>query len=680
MATLSQTYGITLVVSTSSTEYGGPSSNEFFGGSSDRIAMIRLNAPDALGENEVLTAANFISYFKADTTADSDTITIGLIDGAWTTTTTNYSTLYGYIEATTVSVALTTSTTATQKTLAVTSLLQTWAANPSAYSGLYFRKSSLSLTRISTGSTISTTLTTRTACSAPTSVSLAKTTADPGEAVNLSWSGAAAGTLNSIAGYIIQRSTNGGAYDEDWATDTASPLSVTAHATWGSTYTYRIVTHGQYIDSAPSTATVTLTTRTPTACGAPTSATVSPSLAESSPTLSYSGAAPGTLNAISAYEIEYADSTNNSTWGSWTALDVVSNTGTSGSVAVAVPSTRGNYRVYRIRTRGAAGATYYSAWKQTESVRRNQLPTVPTAFTATPEVFSSGMIALNYSGATDPDSNLSTHNVQYAVSTDGGLNWGAWVSLSNGAVSHTPTLNPGDRIKYQVRSVDALGAVSSSWVESNSCGQNTAPSAPTVSLPQNSKTTHSSQPRFLLTLGADPESQLQAITASRYTASRSSGLSSGAKIVLRKSAAAAPGTVSLSATSADPYAETSTAATRDTTYAAPSYTDATVAKGTTPIKAAHVTELRTMVNTVRAYYGLSAVSWAETITAGVTKARNWQAHIVELRAAIDDIVTLVNGWDTTTTVNNIPAPAWITLTAQPSAAVMEQIRRTIEVL
>ena len=97
MATLSNTYGITLVVGTSSTEYGGAASNQYFGGSSDRIAMLRYNAPDALGANDVVTLANYIGYFKADTTGDSDSITIGLIDGAWTTTTTTYSTLIAYI-------------------------------------------------------------------------------------------------------------------------------------------------------------------------------------------------------------------------------------------------------------------------------------------------------------------------------------------------------------------------------------------------------------------------------------------------------------------------------------------------------------------------------------------------------------------------------------------------------
>lgn len=678
MATLSQTYGITLVVNNSTTEYGGAASNQFFGGSSDRIAMLRFNAPDALGVNDVLTAADITAYFKADTTADADTIIIGLISGSWTTTTTAFSTLYGYITGSTETAYITTSTTAEQKALAVTSLLQIWAANPSAYSGLFFRKSTLSLCRISTGATINTTVQTRTACSAPTSVSLAKTTANPGESVNLSWSGASAGTLNPISGYIIQRSENGGAW-ANWQTDNASPYAVTAHPTWGSYYEYRIITDGQYIDSGASSS-VKLTTRYPTACGAPTAASVAPNLAESNPTLAWSGATSGTLNAISSYEIQYSQSDDLLSWGAWTALKTVTSSSGSGTTDVNLPAARGRYRKYQIRARGAAGSDYYSGWKETGAVRYNQLPTPPTSVTASPEVYATGVITLAYPGATDPDGNLSGHNIQYAVSTDNGASWGAWTALADNTTLHTPTLNPGDRIKYQVRAFDSLGAVSA-FVESNSCGKNTAPAAPTISFPQNSKTIYNSRPRFLVTIGADPEAHLQTITASGYSASRSSGLVSGDKIVLRKSTAAAAGTVALSMTSADIHGETSSAAVRNTTYAAPSYTDDPITRGTTRIKAAHVTELRTMANTVRAYYGMSAVSWAEAITAGITSARNWAAHILELREAIDEVIDLVNGWDTTTITNRIPAPSWIQLTAgKPRADAMEQIRDTIESL
>lgn len=412
-----------------------------------------------------------------------------------------------------------------------------------------------------------------------------------------------------------------------------------------------------------------------TVCSAPTSASVTPSLCENNPTLTASGASGGSANAITGYEIQYAESANGTTYGAWTALKTVSTTGASLSTAVTLPSVRAYSRKYRLRTLGAAGASYYSAWKETNAVKRNSLPTSPTSFTAAPEVYVSGAIALTYSGATDPDGNLSTHNVQYATKSGVGA-WSAWANLTNGITSHTPTLSPGQSIKYRVRAVDALGAVSS-YKESNTCVKNTAPAKPTVNYPQAGETTHNSRPRLLVTLGADPEGHTQRLVASGFTPSRADGLTAGAKIILRRTNAAGAGAVSYSIKSADQYNEESTAATGSMTYTAPSFTDATIAGGTTRIKAAHVNELRAMVNTIRQYYGLSAVVWAETITAGITKSRGWKAHVVELQQAINDVVTLVNGWDAVSTVNQIAGINWISPGVKPSAAVMEQLRTVI---
>lgn len=412
-----------------------------------------------------------------------------------------------------------------------------------------------------------------------------------------------------------------------------------------------------------------------TLCHAPTAASVAPSLCENDPTLSASGAAGGSANAITGYEIQYAESANGTTYGAWTALKTVWTTGTSLSTTVTLPSVRAYSRKYRLRTLGTAGSSYYSGWKETNAIKRNSLPSAPTSFTAAPEVYVSGAIALTYSGAADPDGNLSTHNIQYTTKS-GMESWSAWANLTNGITAHTPTLSPGQSIKYRARAVDALGAVSD-WLESNSCVKNTAPAAPTVNYPQAGQTIYNSRPRLLVTLGADPEGHTQRLVASGFTPSRADGLTAGAKIVLRRTNAAGAGAVSYSIKSADQYNEESTAKTGSLTYTAPSFTDATIQGGTTRIKAAHVNELRTMVNTIRQYYGLSAVVWAETITAGVTKSRGWKAHVIELQQAINDVVTLVNGWDAVSTVNRIAAFTWITPGVKPSAAVMNQIRQVI---
>lgn len=412
-----------------------------------------------------------------------------------------------------------------------------------------------------------------------------------------------------------------------------------------------------------------------TVCSAPTAASVAPSLCENDPTLSASGASGGSANAITGYEIQYAESADGTSYGDWIALKTVSTTGASLSTAVTLPSVRAYSRKYRLRTLGEAGSSYYSGWVETNAIKRNSLPTTPTSFTAAPEVYVSGAIALTYSGAADPDGNLSTYNIQFATKS-GVEAWSGWNSLANGLTSHTPTLTPGQSIKYRVRAVDALGAVSD-WIESNACVKNTAPAAPTVNYPQAGKTIHNNRPRILITLGADPEGHLQKLLTGDFTPSRADGLSAGAKIILRRTNAAGAGAVNYSIKSADQYNEESTAATGSLTYAAPNYTDADLTAGTTRIKADHINELRTIVNNVRVYYGLSAVVWAETITAGVTKSRGWKAHVIELQQAINDVVTLVNGWDAVSTVNRISSFSWITPGVKPSAEVMNQIRQVI---
>ena len=427
-----------------------------------------------------------------------------------------------------------------------------------------------------------------------------------------------------------------------------------------------------FVKNTPQTVTIGYTVYTN--CSAPSSASVSPTLAETAPTLTWSGAGAGAANSITGYEIQYAESADNSIWGDWTALKTVTTAATSGSTTVDLPATRGYYRKYRIRTQGGAGSSYYSAWKETNGIRYNRLPSAPTSFVASPDVYVSGYISLVYSGASDPDGNPLSHNVQYAMSADG-VAWGAWASLANNATTHTPTLGDNAYIKYQARAVDSAGGVSD-YLESNVCGKNTAPGDLTINYPQTDKTIHNSRPRFLVTLGSDPEAHMQVITADGYTASRASNLEAGAKVILRRTDGATDGTVSISAKAADVHGLESSAVTRSTTYTAPNYTD-TMEKGTTRIKAAHMTELRTMVNTIRQYYGLSAVAWAETITAGVTKSREWKAHVVELQQAISDIVTLVNGWDAVSTVNQIAAFTWISPGVKPSAAVMNQIRQVI---
>ena len=81
--------------------------------------------------------------------------------------------------------------------------------------------------------------------------------------------------------------------------------------------------------------------------------------------------------------------------------------------------------------------------------------------------------------------------------------------------------------------------------------------------------------------------------------------------------------------------------------------DATLAVGSTPIRAVHITELRVRVNAVRAGVGLQPYAWADpTLTAGTTVAR--AQHLIDLRTALTEARAMAG----------LPAPVY----AEPIAA------------
>lgn len=427
---------------------------------------------------------------------------------------------------------------------------------------------------------------------------------------------------------------------------------------------------------------VTVSYTVASACGEPQTVSISSTLVESDPTLSWSGAAAGDGNSITGYEIQYAESTDGSTYGSWTALKTVSSTATSGSTTVTKPSARGYYRKYRIRTQGSLGSDYYSTWVETSAARYNSVPEAPATVTVAPATYESGGVTVSWSASSDVDNNVTRYELQRSASSDG-VSWGAWddvnTELSGLSYVDSPTVTRGEYIKYRVRAVDSLG-VASGYTESSAVQRNQLPPAPTIDYPQASQIIYNARPRVLITLGTEPDGQVQAITATGYVVSSSGPYNSGKKLILRKTSSAAAGTVSPSVTSQDSQGAVSSAATVDLTYAAASFTDDMNA-GVTRVKAAHINELRGYIDTIRAYYGLSAYAWSETITANQTSLSGWNGHILELWEAVDEVVALVNGWDTSAISNQIVLDTRIVASGkQPHADIMQQLRAAIALL
>jgi len=252
--------------------------------------------------------------------------------------------------------------------------------------------------------------------------------------------------------------------------------STTGNATQG--VRFRVVSDGRLtltsgvIDN--SSYTVLSSPLLTTSAGAPTACSVNQTVAEGNVTLSWSGASGGTNNAISSYEIQYSDSSNNSTWGSWTALSTVTTTATSGSLSVAPPTTRGHYRRFQVRTRGSAGASYYSGWKiSTNSVRRNTPPQPATSVAAAPLIYNTEPVTLTWSGASGGSSPIKGYMIASQTSTDNAT-WTAWnvlynfnLSASSGSLVVAATNVSGTYTRYGIWTIDALDVYSNEAVSNS---------------------------------------------------------------------------------------------------------------------------------------------------------------------------------------------------------------------
>ena len=528
---------------------------------------------------------------------------------------------------------------------------------------------------------------------APTTLS-ASPTVYWNQDITLSWSGAAAGT-SAIARYDIQHctSTDGSSWGA-WAALT----TVTSSATSGSRVITPSQTQGTYTKyriSATDTLGVASAFRESnsvraaiTACGAPTACSLSATLAEGNATLSWSGATAGSGNAIAAYEIQYSDSTDNASWGAWTALSVVNSTSSSGNLTVSPPDARGSYRRFQVRTRGSAGASYYSAWRVSASVRKNVLPTPPTVFTALPEIYEVNNITLTWSGAIAGTSAITQTVIQVSVSANGGA-WSAYELLAtingtgtSGSRAATPSDVAGVLTRYRICIVDSLGGVSA-YTISNTVRKLSPPLPPIITAPQPGSITYNTRPRFLLRCG---ESYTAAQAVCVRTASEvwedsynnpskfsPSGYLQENSTTIYRHAETTVGnkTVAFRAFAQNigvPGADVS----RSLTVAASPFE--AIAADETKVKAAHILSLRTVANAARTYYGMAAIVWSEEITAGRTPIRNWPFHVVELRNAIEQVIAMISTFAPGSSLS-VPMPDWLPLTpGRPQAAVMLELQ------
>lgn len=317
---------------------------------------------------------------------------------------------------------------------------------------------------------------TYTATSAPTSISLAATTIDAGTSTTLSWSGAKAGTYNTITGYHVYRSTaENGTYSLAYnvsSTSTAASTSVAAPSTMGQKYYYKVYTIGsRNLNSGPSSA-VSLTAQTYSAPTAPTSITINDASSVyigegSTATLKWSGASAGTNNAIAGYLVYVGDSLY---------ADVGSST-----TSTSVPSFGGGEHKWKVVTKGTHSN---SAASSTVSCFTYTATSAPTSVSlAATTVDAGASTTLSWSGAKAGTYNAITGYHVYRATSENGA-YSVLTAVESTSTAANTTVNApstmGNKYYYKVYTIGARNYNSgASSVVSLTAQTYSVPSAPT---------------------------------------------------------------------------------------------------------------------------------------------------------------------------------------------------------
>ena len=97
------------------------------------------------------------------------------------------------------------------------------------------------------------------------------------------------------------------------------------------------------------------------------------------------------------------------------------------------------------------------------------------------------------------------------------------------------------------------------------------------------------------------------------------------------------------------------------------FTDNPLTAGISPVKALHMQELQSRVNTLRTFYGLGTYNFT-TITAGATSLAGWTTHVNQIRTAIEEVCS----------ASGKTHEDWISFSVNcPRADIIQQLRNVI---
>ena len=196
--------------------------------------------------------------------------------------------------------------------------------------------------------------------------------------------------------------------------------------------------------------TVTVDYTVPSAVSNPSISVGSTKTTSSAVSVSWTASSSGTANTLTGYDLQYADSSNGSSFGSWTTYGSYG-TGTR-SLSASLPAAKG-WRKFRVRAKGSAGSDYYSDWSESSTVCRVATPSAPGNLAANPTTWESGNVALSWDASTVTGSSISRYYIEYRLKKYGGSygNWTALANTTSTSYSYNPGLSKGDNIDFRVR-------------------------------------------------------------------------------------------------------------------------------------------------------------------------------------------------------------------------------------
>lgn len=178
--------------------------------------------------------------------------------------------------------------------------------------------------------------------------------------------------------------------------------------------------------------------------------------------LTITGGAGGDLNTFAGWGVSWRERPENGTaWGAW-SVDTVT---TSNVVSVSVNA--GMVRQFRVRTRGSAGASYFSAYVECPTVLVGITAcSAPTNITATNTSPAPGtVITINWTGAAAGVSNpITGYELWRSTSSNGTYTKVATVSTTatSGGVQQTINLSLGETHYYKVKTLGTTAGYDSS--------------------------------------------------------------------------------------------------------------------------------------------------------------------------------------------------------------------------